>query len=248
MSINKYLPWLFRNRNVFIFSKTNAMYSNFYLDSYLKVLFKLQFKHPMYVVVDKINYRISYCPDYNIYIIKNKFKYILACKISFSMNLQYKKIYICDHFTTTYQYFACKHNKQFWNFSKNTVNTRLESKLILAKCRKSLICLENTSHKIFQKKTLKMYLLLWKCAIFLRQLINVYILQRKQPSWRNQYFPYLHICNFYFVLKLKLTLIWRNFQVNCTIFTRIWDLDNLLNIWACQIFTFPIFMIHFDLN
>jgi hypothetical protein len=85
-----------------------------------------------------------------------------------SMNLQY-------HFTATYQYFACKHNKQFWNFSKiKTVNTRLESKLILAKCRKSLICLENTSHNIFQKN-LKMYLLLWKLAIFLCQLINVYI-------------------------------------------------------------------------
>ena len=35
---------------------------------------------------------------------------------------------------------------------KKTVNTRLESKLIVAKCRKSLICLENTSHNIFQKK------------------------------------------------------------------------------------------------
>ena len=123
----------------------------------------------MYVVVDKINYRISYCPDYDIYIINNKVKYILACKISFSMNLENKKIYICDHFTATYQYFPCKHNKQFWNFSKNTVNTRLESKLILAKCRKSLICLENTSHNIFQKN-LKMYLLLWKLAIFLCQL------------------------------------------------------------------------------
>ena len=112
------------------------------------------------------------------------------------------KIYICDNFTTTYQYFACKHNKQFWNISKKTVNTRLGSKLILAKCRKILICLENTSHNIFLKY-LKVCLLLWELTIFQCQLINVYILQRKQPSWRNQYFPYLHICNFYFVLKLK---------------------------------------------
>ena len=119
-----------------------------------------------------------------------------------SMNLQF-------HFNATYKYFACKHNKQFWNFSKKNVNIRLESKLILAKCRKSLICLENTSHNIFQKN-LKMYLLLWKLAMSViesandsSQLINVYILQRKQPSWRNQYFPYLHICNFYFVLRLK---------------------------------------------
>ena len=80
------MQW-FLNRNVFIFSKTNAMYSNFYLDSYiLESLF-----NTIQTPYDKINYRISYCPDYNIYIIKNKFKYILACKISFSMNLQYKK-------------------------------------------------------------------------------------------------------------------------------------------------------------
>ena len=86
------------------------------------------------------------------------------------MNLQYKKIYIFViilllHTSTL----LVSITNNFGTFPKKTVNTRLESKLILAKCRKSLNCLENTSHNIFQKN-LKMYLLLWKLAIFLCQL------------------------------------------------------------------------------
>ena len=44
----------------------------------------------------------------------------------------------------------------FGTFPRKNVNTRLESKYFFVKCRNSLICLENTSHNIFQKH-LKMY-------------------------------------------------------------------------------------------
>ena len=40
----------------------------------------------------------------------------------------------------------------FGTFPKKNVNTRLESKLIVAKCRKSVIFIQNTSYNIFQKK------------------------------------------------------------------------------------------------
>ena len=39
----------------------------------------------------------------------------------------------------------------FGTFPKKNVNTRLESKLIVAKCRKSVIFIQNTSYNIFQK-------------------------------------------------------------------------------------------------
>ena len=133
-------------------------------------------------------------------------------------------------------------------FQKKTVNTRLESKLIVAKCRKSVIFIQNTSYNIFQKN-LEIVSTFVGIGYIPRSVNKRVHITEKTALMTKSIFSLFTYLQFIFCFEnWKLTAIWRNFQVNCTISTRILDLDDLLNIWAYQFFTFPIFMIHFDLN